>query len=58
MRTQRVVGRALEDDPVRGKEDGTLGGQERWPAHHTRGLVSAVRQEVHAHAVHHQLLTR
>lgn len=56
--TQRVGGRALEDESVGGEEDGALGRQQRWASHQPRGLLAAVGHQVYAHGVHHQLLTR
>lgn len=53
--TQRVCGRALEDNPVGGQEDGSLGWQQGRAAHRTRGFLSAVCYEVNPHAVHHEL---
>lgn len=40
--TQRVVGRALEDEAVGGEEDGPLGREEGWTPQGPRGLLPAV----------------
>lgn len=56
--TQRVGWSALEDKAVGSQEDGALGWKKRRSSHLTGRLVSAIWDEVHPHAVHHQLLTR
>lgn len=54
--TQWVRGRALEDEPVGGEEDGALSREQRRTSHQPRGLLTAVRDQVDPHAIHHQLL--
>lgn len=56
--TQRVGRSALEDKAIGSQEDGALGWKKRRSSHLTGRLVSAIWDEVHPHAVHHQLLTR
>lgn len=55
--TQWVGGRALEDEPVCGKEYCALSGEQRRASHQPRGLFSAVGDQVDPHGVHYQLLT-
>lgn len=55
--TQWVSGCALEDEPVGGEEDGSLGREQRRASHQPRGLLPAIRDQVDPHGVHHQFLT-